>query len=399
MRIRFKKSDLIQPSAVVNSVAPPSSPTPVLCNVLIRTEHDNLVSLVAADYETRVCVYVPAEVEERGSVLIPAKTFFDLVKELPNESDVLIEASTGTATVTAGDVRAKLQTMPVMDYPHAQEFEPIFKLNLPQKAFRKLISAVSFAIAIRETRKIFLGCCFNFLPDALLALATDGKMMAMSQMPIDAEGIPEGRQAILPRKLLNEVFNVLGEEGNVDFQLAERSVSMTIGNITFVSNLIDGVFPHWESVMPKSFAHTIRFPKIAVSNALRRAGVMMDIKTQSIKLEINSSMLRVKVDSYERGTFDESIVVANELEKKYLIGLNYSYLSNVVKSLLDDEILMRCNEPNKPVIFTVASDPDTRYLVMPVKLPREIEEDESSSAETADGLDVPPNPTEYNDED
>ena len=110
MRIRFKKANLIQPTSIVNSVAPQVSPTPVLCNVLIRTEHDNMVSLVAADYETRVRVEVIADVEEHGSVLIPAKTFSDLVKELPEDSELTLETSVGSAFITASGVKAKLPT-------------------------------------------------------------------------------------------------------------------------------------------------------------------------------------------------------------------------------------------------------------------------------------------------
>ena len=400
MRIRFKKANLIQPTSIVNSVAPQVSPTPVLCNVLIRTEHDNMVSLVAADYETRVRVEVIADVEEHGSVLIPAKTFSDLVKELPEDSELTLETSVGSAFITASGVKAKLQTMPVVDYPHAQEFDPDFSLDIPQEPFHHLLSAVTFAIAQRETRKVFLGCCFDFLGDALQANATDGKMMALAKIPLESEGIPKNRQIIIPRKLLVELSNILVDEGNLTMQVAERAVSVSVGNVCFVSNLIDGTFPNWENVMPKSFAYTVRLPRYQILSALRRANVIMDIKTPSVKIDITDEEVRVKADSYDRGQFTETIEAQNSIGQKYPIGLNFGYLNNVLKVLNDTDILMMCNEPNKPVVFTVACNPDTSYLVMPVRLPREVEEkQEADASEEDDEEPVGPGDSSYNDED
>ena len=117
MRIRFKKADLLPAAAIVQSVANPQSTLPILSNVLITTDHDNLCSLSATDYETRVRIEVPAEVEKKGMATVPAKTFYDLIKELPDDGEVILEAKEKGAHIKCRDIRAELATMPAMDFP------------------------------------------------------------------------------------------------------------------------------------------------------------------------------------------------------------------------------------------------------------------------------------------
>ena len=90
MRIRFKKADLLPAAAIVQSVANPQSTLPILSNVRISTEHDNLANFWATDYETRVRIDVPATVETRGEITVPARTFYDLIKELPDDGEVIL---------------------------------------------------------------------------------------------------------------------------------------------------------------------------------------------------------------------------------------------------------------------------------------------------------------------
>lgn len=403
MRIRFKKSNLMQPAAVVNNVAPASSPTPILCNVLVRTEHDNLVSLLATDFETRVRVELAAEVDERGSVLIPAKTFFDLVKELPEDAEVTLETTAKGARLSAAGIKADLQTTPVGDYPRFPDFEPDFRVDVKQTDFKKLLAAVTFIVPTRDPRKIFLGCCMTFNGDVMQAVATDGKIMAMTKIAIEAEGVPMGRQAVVPRKMLVELAGTLADEGVVTLELGARQVGVNLGNMHFVSNLIDGAYPNWEKVLPQSFMRTLRFPRSALSAAVRRAGIMMDIKSQTLKLSFTGEDLTVMSDSYDRGELTEKVTVANPLEYEYLLGLNYRYFSEVLKSFGEDEILMMCNEPAKPVIFTTAANPDTQYLIMPLKLNQEVRRAPvAPAAADDDDVDVDDednNDSEYNDED
>ena len=381
MRIRFKKSNLVYPASVVNSVAPSTSPTPILVNMLVRTEHDNLVSFLATDFETRVRVEVSAEVEERGSVLIPAKTFYDLVKELPEDAEVLLETSGAGARLQSASVKANLQTAPSADFPHFPQFEPDFRIDMNQADLKNLLNAVTFIVPTRDPRKIFLGCCFSFSGDTLQAVATDGKIMAMTKIPVEAEGIPAGRQAVIPRKMLVEMAYALQDEGTVTLELGPRQVGVNIGNTYFVSNLIDGAYPNWEKVVPQSFLKTLRFPRSPIMSAVRRAGVMMDIKSSTLKINFNGAGFVIESDSYDRGQLTENIIAENPLDEEYLIGLNYTYFNNVLKALNDDEVLMMCNEPVKPVIFTTAKNPDTQYLIMPVKINREVPV--GSSAEAA----------------
>ena len=139
MRIRFKKSDLLPAAAIVQSVANPQSTLPILSNVLITTDHDNIATLSATDYETRVRIEVAAEVEKKGAATVPARTFYDLIKELPEDGEVMFEAKEKGAHIKCRDIRAELATMPARDFPKWPELEPTVSFDLPQRDLRRLL--------------------------------------------------------------------------------------------------------------------------------------------------------------------------------------------------------------------------------------------------------------------
>lgn len=386
MRIRFKKSDLLPAAGIVQSVANPQSTLPILSNVLVSTEHDNMATLYATDYETRARIQVPAEVQKKGQVTIPAKTFYDLIKEMPEEADVILESKDKGATITCRDIVADLQTMPARDFPKWPEFEPEHQFELPQGDLKRLLEKILFAVPVRDPRKVLLGALFEFKEGRLNAVATDGKILAYYGLPMtpDFTG-PMDRNLVIPHKMLDELGRNLRDEGVVEIAFDERQVGFRLGHNQFVSNQIEGRYPNYEAVVPKEFGRSLGFPKPPMSRAVRRASILSDIKNNAISMDFRGDTVVVEAESYDKGRLREELPAKADGGADFKIVFNYKFVNDVLKALDRDEIELRVNQPTTPAVFrSVGIEIENYYLVMPIKL-AEIKEYDDQPMADGDG--------------
>lgn len=380
MRIRFKKADLLPAAAIVQSVANPQSTLPILSNVRISTEHDNLVNFWATDYETRVRIDVPATVETRGEITVPARTFYDLIKELPEDGEVILEATGKGATIKCREIRAELATMPARDFPAWPEMQTKASFDLPQRDLKQLLAKVLFAVPVRDPRKVLLGSLFEIRNDTVAAVATDGKILARAKMPYqtDMTDKPADMNVIIPHKIMDELIRTLGDDGTVNVSFDERQVAFRLNRIEYVSNQIDGKYPNYEAVVPKEFSRELRFQKPPMLSAIRRAAILSDIKNSAITVHFQGDKVIIEAESYDKGRIHEEIPAVVEGED-FKIVFNYKFMQDVLKNLDKEEVVLQVNQPTTPAVFRGSDEDNYFYLVMPIKLTELRDHDEEQA--------------------
>lgn len=366
MRVRFKKSDLVPATAIVQSVANPQSTLPILSNVYITTEHDNVVTMFATDYETRVKIEVPAEVSKKGAITVPAKMFNDLVKELPEDAEIHLEAREKSAALNCGGIRAELQCLPARDYPMPQELDPTMTFDLGQRELKTLIERVLFAVPTRDPRKVLMGALFEFRDGLLQAVATDGKILAFASQSVQSEFAPKDMSVIVHHKLLEELVKTLGDEGNVTVSFDDTQVAFRANNILLITNQIEGKYPNYEAVVPKRFARELRFRKAPMLAATRRASILSDIKNSSVSMHFHGETVSVEAESFDKGTISEEFPAVVEGDD-FRIVFNYRFVQEALKIIREEEVVLQVNQPAMPAVFRGADADDYYYLIMPIK--------------------------------
>lgn len=366
MRVRFKKKDLLPAAAIVQDIANPQSTLPILSNVLITTDHDNIVSLSANDYETRVRVEVPAEVDKKGMITMPAKTFYDLIKELPEDGEVLLETKEKNAMLRCRDIRCELQTMPARDFPKWPDMDPKVSIELDQKEFKSMLSKVLFAIPVRDPRKVLLGALFEFKQGRMSAVATDGKILAFVQLPAPLDAAIEDQSVIIAHKMLSELIKTL-DEGSVTMSFDERQVAFRFGNTLLVANQVEGKYPNYSAVVPKEFQRVLRFQRAPMQSALRRASILSDIKHNAISLNFSGDQVLVEAESYDKGRLVETVPAVVDGDD-FKIVFNHQFVNEVLKAVDREEVLLQVNLPSTPAVFKASEESPNFYLVMPIKL-------------------------------
>ncbi|MGB9691504.1 MAG: DNA polymerase III subunit beta [Candidatus Sumerlaeaceae bacterium] len=380
MRIQFKAGDLVRGAEVAQSVANPQSTMPILAQILIKGEHNNLASLTAMDFDVRVRVEVPAEVEVKGQITVPARTFYDFVRELPSDSDVLIEAKGDKVTVTCRDIRGEMATMPAEDFPVWPEMESKLEFEMAQKDLQQVLDKVLFTVPVRDMRKTLLGALFEIRKTTLNVVGTDGKILACARQSISSEKPPKEFNAIVPRKLLEELDRNLNDEGLVSVAFNEKQVSFRLGNILYLSNQVEGTYPDYTQVIPKQFARRFHIQKPPLLAAIRRAAIFTDQRQNSVTLEFRGDKVAILADSYDRGRFFEELPAVVE-GGDFRIAFNYKFLQDVLKALSQEEVLLQANQNSMPAIWRAENADDCFYVVMPVKIQERTEIEETAVAE------------------
>src|SRR5690348_12932800 len=250
MKATIERATLLKSLGHVQSVVERRNTIPILSNVLIEARDDNSIRMMATDLDLQVDESVPANADQAGATTVSAHTLFDIVRKLPEGSQVELNVADGKMQLSAGRARFNLSTLPRDDFPVISEGELPTKFELPAATLRQIIDKTRFAISSEETRYYLMGIFLHIADDQLKAAATDGHRLArvVIDKPDGADGMPD---VIVPRKCVAELRKLLEEvEGTVEVSLSPTKVRFGLGSAVLTSKLIDGTFPDYNRVIP-----------------------------------------------------------------------------------------------------------------------------------------------------
>src|SRR6266567_1966818 len=211
MELVVRKSDLLRELQLFQGIVERKNTIPILANVLMDAKGAE-VKMLATDLEVGLRSKCTATVSKSGSLTLPAKKLYEIVKALP-ETDVRIEEDKGGVKVAADRFDSRMQTLPREDFPTLPEASGSVSADLPRDAVRQMISKTQFAITGEDTRYFLNGALFILRPDSMGLVATDGHRLALVTCPREdkAKKDDDEIRAILPKKTLSELGRLLVE--------------------------------------------------------------------------------------------------------------------------------------------------------------------------------------------
>src|SRR6478736_7938670 len=250
MKVTVERAELLKSLGHVHRVVERRNTIPILANVLVRAEKAAL-SLKATDLDLEVIESIASEVSPAGSTTVPAHMFYEIVRKLPEGSQVVLESSSDRAVlaIRAGRSRFTLQTLPESDFPDLAAGDMTHKFALAASDLKRLIDKTQFAISTAETRYylngVYLHTAGTAKESTLRGVATDGHRLAQFELPLPsgASGMPG---IIVPRKTVAEVQRLIEDpEAEITVELSQGKIRFTLGNVVLTSKLIDGTFPDY----------------------------------------------------------------------------------------------------------------------------------------------------------
>lgn len=371
MKISIERAALLRSLGHVQSVVERRNTIPILANVLMKAE-DGVLSLTTTDMDLEINESVAAKVKTPGAVTAPAHTLFDIIRKLPDGSDVSLSLNNeGTQmTVSAGRSNFKLSCLPTADFPEIGTGELPTKITLPAAELRALIDRTKFAMSTEETRYYLNGIYFHEAEHdgiaVLRAVATDGHRLARFEMPL-----PEGGSGmpgvIIPRKAVGEVRKLIDEAADtIEITLSESKIRFAFDHVVLTSKLIDGTFPDYQRVIPEGNDKVVEVDAKTLTSAVDRVSTISDGKSRAVKVSLNGKQMILSASSPEAGSATEELEVNGDTNIE--IGFNAKYLLDITSQVTGESCRFTLADAASPTIIQDNDDLSALYVLMPLRV-------------------------------
>ena len=374
MDLVVKKNDLLRELQLFQGIVERKNTIPILANVLMEGK-DNEIRMLATDLEVGLRSHCDAQVEKGGTLTLPAKKLYEIVKALP-ETEVRITEDKNGVKVVADRFESRMQTLPKEDFPAVPEASGNFSATLPRNAVREMVAKTQFAITGEDTRYFLNGALFILAPTSMSLVATDGHRLALVNVERPADGKTskemqkEDIRAILPRKTLWELGRLLTEgEGDIRYERGENHLFFEIGGRMLISRMIDGPFPAFERVIPKGNNRRIEFERERLTNAVKRVALLSNERSRAVKFQLDKGKVEVTSSSPEFGEAKETLPVDYN-DGSMQICFNAMYVMDFLGAVNTDNIVLELkDEVSQAVMKPVGAEGyDYTYVIMPMRV-------------------------------
>ena len=372
MKVTVERAELLKSLGHVHRVVERRNTIPILANVLVRADKAAL-SLKATDLDLEVIESIAAEVSPAGSTTVPAHMFYEIVRKLPEGSQVVLESSSDRAVlaIRAGRSRFTLQTLPESDFPDLAAGDMTHKFTLAAADLKRLIDKTQFAISTEETRYylngIYLHVAGSGKSQTLRAVATDGHRLAQTDLsvPAGAAGMPG---VIVPRKTVIEVQRLIEDsQAEVSIELSSAKIRFSIGDVVLTSKLIDGTFPDYARVIPSGNDKELVVDKKDFEAAVDRVSTVSSERGRAVKLALSAGKLILSVTNPDSGSATEEIEVEYNSDP-FDIGFNSRYLLDIAAQLDGEVAVLRLADPGSPTLIEDKDAKGSLYVLMPMRV-------------------------------
>ncbi len=392
MKVRIGKNVLNNGLGQVLNVVGMRTSLPVLSNVRLCAR-EGALELVTTNLDMGIRCTVAADVTEAGSIALPARRLASIAKALP-EGTIELECSDDQAKLSCGCSKFRIMGMNDAEFPPLPMFEQTEALVVEQQQLRGWLRHVSFAQSEDENRYLLNGVLFAFkggeeASDAegsagentateLHVVATDGRRLSLMQQSMDVPQVLRGKSFILPSKAVGELEHLLQQSAPVKLYFNNRQVGFELEldenaqksglaqSIYLVSKQIEGTFPNYLQVLPKTTEHRVRLERALLLESIRRAALVSNLDNNTVKLTFNQNLLEVSASGAD-GEAHESIAVEYEADEKPVsITFNSKFLTDPLKALDEDTIFFEFKDEVSPGV--IKTNDNFRCVVMPLRL-------------------------------
>ena len=372
MELVVRKTDLLRELQLFQGIVERKNTIPILANVLIEANGEE-VKMLATDLEVGLRSRCPASVAKSGSLTLPAKKLYEIVKALP-DTDVRIEEDKNGVKVAADRFDSRMQTLPKEDFPTLPEASGTASATLPRDVLKQMVSKTQFAITGEDTRYFLNGALFILGPDSMGLVSTDGHRLALISVPRDkgkGKGKPEEEvRVILPRKTLLELGRLLAEgDGDIQYERGENHLFFDIGGRLLISRMIDGQFPAFERVIPKSNDKRVEFDRDRLTAAVKRVALLSNERSRAVKFQMDKGKVEIASSSPEFGEAKETVMVEYSAAP-VTICFNAQYVLDFLSVVETDSVGLEFkDEMSQAVLKPVGADGyDYTYVIMPMRV-------------------------------
>ncbi len=370
MEFTVRKFDILKDVALTQGVIEKKTTIPILANLLLDAQGEG-IQISATDLELGIKSTCPAKVKKAGAITTPAKSFLDMLRELPDADIKIKSLENNWLQINCASFSSKIVGLPKDNFPNLPA--PVDSLvDIPAKVLLNLISKTAFAIASEESRYTFNGALLLLKPLSATMVATDGHRLAHIEKQLQLDQLNSEVRTLIPKKALAELQRLLTESGESDlinFGKDDTHLFFRINNRLMISRMLTGQFPNYEAVLPKENNKTVILNREDFRTAIRRVSLLADDKSRSVRVVLDQDRMDISSNNADLGEAKEVLNISYN-GGPIQIGFNCQYLMDFIVATDDTKISMDLKDDQSAGQMRPATEDEYRYryIVMPMRL-------------------------------
>ncbi|MDR1122455.1 MAG: DNA polymerase III subunit beta [Endomicrobium sp.] len=375
MRVICEKEELNKGIQTITIITSPKSRLPILSNFLFETEKGK-IKLSSTNLEIVIKCYIKGEVLEEGGITIPTKKFSDIIKELSSENKIDIKTDeTNQINMTSGKSKFNIIGIQKNEYPVIPDFPNENNFTIKRELFASILKKTVFATSKDAQRYVLNGVYFILDENSLKMVATDGRRLAYITTN-EVIGIkPKVKiKAIIPTKAIIDILKLLSYDIKVEYikiGISENQIALKVEDIIFLSTFIEGIFPNYEQVIPKTSEIKVKLNIKNTLSAVKQMALLTADKvfldrSSAIKFYFNSNILKISASMAGLGSGEVEIKIDYKYEP-IEINFNPNFIKEILQNIDEESIIFEFENSLKPA--TIVPEKDKNYLcvVMPMR--------------------------------
>ena len=366
---------------------------PIYDGILFESSSDNKIHLFATDLEIGIDCYIPAQVIENGSIVIPNKIISELIRKFPT-GNIEIESLDNNIVIKENSSNYKILAFSSEEFSNFPEMEIKSKIKINQKLFKESIQQVIFSTSKDENRSFLNGALFKIMDNKIEIVTTDSHRLSLKTInnkdikKISADNLINNIEVIIPYRALSELSKLLldDEEVFAEIRVGEKQILFILfpnnpkNSIRLYSRLIEGQFPDYHQILPNSFKTEIKIDTNEFRDKMERISLLaredlniVKIKTVNTEEDTEEDLgeerkeIILKAESSDIGEAFEKVPCLKKGED-IVITFNSKYILDVLRIIKTDNTIIKLNDPLNPVIINPEKDKNYLYILMPLKM-------------------------------
>ncbi len=365
MDFYITKEEVVKSLNLTLGVVEKRQTLPILSNVLFEVDESSL-KLTATDLESEISTTSTiSNFKSGGKTTAPARKLSDLCRLMPDLAEIHFFLDGDNLKIETESGKYNLSTLPSEDFPVFETEDAQSQINISSQNLKNLITKTSFAMGNQDWRHYLNGLYMMIDDKVITTVATDAHRLAMATSSLN-EASPESTCGIVPRKSINEIGKLVGDESeNVVIQLGQASISANVSGTTFVSKLIEGKFPDYEQVIPSGESSLLVVDRKNFSESLSRVSVLSSEKYKGVRIITKKDSLNISANNPEKEQGEENLSCEYQGEE-IDIAFNVNYLQEILSSINSEKIEINFFGSEKSCLITDPNSENLKYVVMPL---------------------------------
>jgi DNA polymerase-3 subunit beta len=364
MKFTISRIDLLNLIAKIQAIVPAKPALPVLTNVLVEAHDDQLV-LSATDLTVSMRAFASAQVAEEGAITLPAKKFFQLIRELTS-SQVEIHAQTPeTAHINSGPSHFKMSGMHKNEFPALPDMRDGVSVELDNLLLKEMLIRSSFAAARDDNRQVLNGVLLQHKEKIATFIGTDGKRLARLYAEVN---LPESQigSYIVPLKAVEEMIKLIDvkdDKSKLTF-LADK-IALEVGSVVLITKLLNGQYPDVDRVIPKKASAPISLHREELMSLLRQVSLFTADTSSAVRFTFAPGQLHLTAMSGDIGEGKVCMSVSYG-GPKLDVAFNPHYFLDILRNCRDETVNLSLSDAFNPGLITDSTT--AHFVLMPMRL-------------------------------